>query len=153
MSQFQFICVEYLNNNCNNYECRNYHPIDDAQIKAAKREYELKATDSMNMTKICVKFNDGQCKFNPCKFLHISINNPIPAQQYRPVDKIKNASVKLIASVERLQNKIKLLEHASQTSGILPIPQNIYTLLEHYIKQMDEITNDVENNTRKIQLN
>jgi hypothetical protein len=153
MSHYQYICVDYLNSNCNNKECRNYHPLDATQLDAARQEYKSKATDTLKMTRICIKYNDGKCQFNPCKFLHIAIASPVQAQPYRPVDKLKNSSARLIAAVERLQNRIKILEHASQTSGLLAIPQNVYGLLEYYIKSMDEISVDVDTNTKLISLN
>jgi len=134
-----------MSGNCRNASCINYHPLDTAQFQVAKQEISKKASAEVQMSKICINFNNGTCKFNPCKFLHIKNHFHLLGQTEPQTVRIDIIIGELSTAMKALQQKIYAIEYANVT-----VPKELLQLREKYMTIIRSLVDNINTNSSKI---
>lgn len=145
MSKPMYLCLPFMSGSCRNASCINYHPLDTAQFQVAKQEIAKKASAEIQMSKICINFNNGTCKFNPCKFLHIKNHFHLLGQTEPQTINIDIIIGELSTAMKALQQKIYTIEYAG-----LSVHKELTQLREKYMVVIRSLIDNINSNCSKI---
>lgn len=127
-----FLCIPYLNGQCNYVVCKNHH-IED--IELSKSEYEKKG-----INRICYNYNFSICNHNPCKFLHLKINAVEFTKYINKVNVMLSPLRANLLRLEKMYANIESISHIVRSD----IPKEIEEIYRLIYKKIELLNHELD---------